>query len=256
MSFTNNADPGKDLFINVLPKGVGETDDPIERRLILEYGAVFTARGGVRPPSKVVFRNDAEVDAFQNGLQRSTVRIGEFDITLQTAAMEALVDASRSAKLRGLTVTPRGKEAAARSYSETVKLWASRVEPALDHWVIEGRITAVEAERLRALAPFDQVWEVLRLEDEEIWFSKDLSKTILHSVAPPGASQHLSMLALDMTEFDEPEVRKILARHGWFQTVTSDLPHFTFLGMSEDELPAAGLRRVESNGRHFWVPDM
>jgi len=256
MRFPDRGEPAKDLFIKLLPRHVGETDDPIERRLILEYGAVFTARGGAAPPTRVVFRDDAEVDAFQKSLQRSTAKLGQFDVTLQTAAMDALLEACRSAELGGLTVTPRGREAAARSYAETVELWASRVEPALEHWANEGRLSIAASERIRALAPFDQVSEVLQLEGEGLWFSKDLSKTILHSVAPPGASQHLSLLAFDVVEFDEPEVRNILARHEWFQTVTSDLPHFTFLGMSEEELPAAGLRRVESNGREFWVPDM
>jgi hypothetical protein len=36
----------------------------------------------------------------------------------------------------------------------------------------------------------------------------------------------------------------------------SDLPHFTYLGLRERDLPARGLRRVESAGQTFWVPDM
>jgi hypothetical protein len=51
-------------------------------------------------------------------------------------------------------------------------------------------------------------------------------------------------------------VREIFFRHGWFQTVLSDLPHFTFLGVREKELPALGLRRVEECGQTFWVPDL
>ena len=49
---------------------------------------------------------------------------------------------------------------------------------------------------------------------------------------------------------------RVLARHGWFQTVLSDLPHFTYLGLDEHELSARGLRRVEAAGQTFWVPDM
>jgi hypothetical protein len=47
-----------------------------------------------------------------------------------------------------------------------------------------------------------------------------------------------------------------LAKHGWFQTVKSDLPHFTFLGVSEDDLPLLGLKREVVTGQIFWIPDM
>ncbi len=64
------------------------------------------------------------------------------------------------------------------------------------------------------------------------------------------------MLAFDAVEFRDPRVRQTLARHGWFQTVLSDLPHFTFLGLAESELPARGLKPVEECGQQFWIPDM
>src|SRR5438309_1046001 len=51
-------------------------------------------------------------------------------------------------------------------------------------------------------------------------------------------------------------VREILATHGWFQTVLSDLPHFTFLGLNEDELPGRGLKRIEVHTQVFWIPDV
>lgn len=244
------------MFLKALPADVGINGDPVEQRLISEYGAVFTARGGASPPARIIFRDDAEVDAFQSGLAKSTENLGGTEITLQTPAMGALLRAVMATGEIDLSITPRGNEAAARSYSETVTLWVSRVEPALDHWAGQGSLERAEADRILSLAPFDQVWEVLKLEESGLWFSKDLSKTILHSVAPPGASQHLSLLALDVAEFDDPRVREILARHGWFQTIASDLPHFTFLGLKEEELPLAGLRREESNGRIFWVPDL
>jgi hypothetical protein len=64
------------------------------------------------------------------------------------------------------------------------------------------------------------------------------------------------MLALDIVEFDNPAVRDVLAKHGWFQTVVSDLPHFTYLGANENDLPELGLKKVVSGGRSFWVPDI
>jgi len=47
-----------------------------------------------------------------------------------------------------------------------------------------------------------------------------------------------------------------MAAAGWFQTVLSDLPHFTFLGLEEAELPSRGLKPVEVNGQTFWIPDV
>ena len=53
------------------------------------------------------------------------------------------------------------------------------------------------------------------------------------------------MLAFDANEFLDARVRQILADNGWFQTVLSDLPHFTYLGLIEQELPDHGLKPVE-----------
>jgi hypothetical protein len=117
-------------------------------------------------------------------------------------------------------------------------------------------MTSEQAAHIRSLSSFEQVPVVFELEKEEIWFAKDLSKSVIYSVAPPGTSQHLAMLAFDIAEFDDPAVRKILANHGWFQTVVSDLPHFTYLGVKERELPGLGLKRVEYLERKFWVPDI
>ncbi len=135
-----------------------------------------------------------------------------------------------------MTITPRGADSGQRNYSGTVKLWASRVDPGLIHWVKQGKLTEAEASKIRALSPFEQVSEIFKLESQGMYFAKDLSKSIIYSVAPPGTSQHISMLALDVSEHDNSKVRDILAKHGWFQTVISDLPHFTFLGVPENQL--------------------
>src|SRR5882762_1676604 len=110
--------------------------------------------------------------------------------------------------------------------------------------------------RLITLPLHQQVAEVLELEHSGIYFSKDLSKSILYSIAAPGTSQHIAMLAFDVNEFDNPRVREILAKHGWFQTVLSDLPHFTFLGLKEKDLPKHGLKRMEVDGQTFWIPNV
>ena len=241
-------------FYSHLPDGFEVPDDGTGRKLLKEYGAVFVAQGGAMPPKKVIFKDEADVETWQAGVAVSRETIGGIEMQLQTPAMKALKDAVKEAAQNGLKITPRGEDAARRSYRDTEMLWESRVAPALKHWVENGKLSENEAARIRALAPFDQVPEIFRLEDQGIYFSKDLSKSIIYSVAPPGASQHLSMLALDVAEYDDSKLREILARHGWFQTVVSDLPHFTFLGASEAQLPSLGLKKSIDGARSFWIP--
>ena len=232
-------------------------DDPVARRVLEDYGAMFIATDQVMPPPVCMFASEADVSKFQNEAKFKAAVIGGTKIELQPAAMDALLAARKEANERGLDITPRGGTAAARrSYKDTLRLWDSRFLPALTHWQGQGRLTREQADRLRKLPLKDQVREVLELEKRGIFFSQDLSKSILYSVAAPGTSQHISMLALDVSQFGNARVRGILARHGWFQTVKSDLPHFTFLGLDEKELPARGLRTVKIGAQIFWIPDV
>ncbi len=243
-------------FIANLPDNFHQPTDAIGQRLLEEYGALFVARGGSIPPNTVLFKDESEVSSFQTSLSKAKENIGGFEIELQAAAMKNLKNAIAEAKENNLTITPRGADSAKRDYSGTVELWASRVNPGLTHWVGKGNLSEAQATKIRALSPFEQVPEIFKLESNGMFFSKDLSKSIVYSVAPPGTSQHLSMLALDVNEHDDSRVREILAKHGWFQTVVSDLPHFTFLGVSENQLDGLGLKRVFDGGRTFWLPDL
>lgn len=244
------------LFYENLPKDLDVPVDAVGEKIFGEYGALFVAGNGAITPNKVVFENEREVTEWQKNIKTSKKIIAGFPVELQTAAMKALKKAISDAEENSLTITPRGADAARRSYAETVELWASRVKPALLHWIEKERLTESQAARIRSLSPFEQVPEILKLEAKGIFFSKDLSKSIVYSVAPPGTSQHLSMLALDIDEHDNSEVRRILGRHKWFQTVISDLPHFTYLGISESELSNFGLKKVIDGGRDFWIPNL
>jgi hypothetical protein len=101
-----------------------------------------------------------------------------------------------------------------------------------------------------------KIRQILEWEELGIFFSTDRSRSILTSTAPPGASQHIAMLAFDVVEYWSPEVREILNRNGWYQTVVGDAPHFTFLGLPEAELPGRGLKLVYKGGHNFWVPNL
>ena len=233
------------------------SNDQVARRVLHDYGAMFVSAETVLPPPLCVFSSEEQVSRFQKAAGRAAATIDGAVIELQPAAMTAFLQARAVARAEGLNITPRdGAEAARRSYADTVRLWNSRFLPALDHWTGAGRLAEEQSERLCNLPINEQVTEVLELEKEGIFFSKDLSKSVLYSIAAPGTSQHIAMLAFDANEFLEKRVREILASHGWFQTVLSDLPHFTFLGLSEEELPARGLKSVEVERQKFWIPDV
>lgn len=231
--------------------------DLVARRILEDYGAIFIATRKVKTPPVCVFTSEAQVTRFQDEADYATEFVSYADIELQPEAMKALLKAREEAQKEGLDITPRdGAEAARRSFEDSMMLWDTRFLPALDHWLAQGRLTEEQVTRLKNLPRSTQVAEVLELEKTGVYFSKDLSKSILYSIAAPGASQHIAMLALDVSEFDNPRVREILGKHGWFQTVLSDLPHFTFLGLKEKDLPKHGLKSVEADGQTFWIPNI
>ena len=231
--------------------------DPVSRRILEEYGAIFVADKKVTPPPVCVFTTEEQVAQWQDHAGYEAESFGYDEVELQPEALKKLNKARQDAQKEGLDITPRdGAEAGRRNYEDSVRLWNSRFEPALDYWMSQGRLTQEQVTRLKGLPLSQQVAEVLELEKTGIYFSKDLSKSILYSIAAPGASQHIAMLAFDVNEFENPRVREIMAKHGWFQTVLSDLPHFTFLGLKEKDLPKHGLRSLEINGQVFWIPNV
>jgi hypothetical protein len=231
--------------------------DSVARRILEDYGAMFLAHKKVMTPPVCIFTSEDQVTKFQEEADYVTETIAGADVELQPEAMKALLKAREEAEKEGLDITPRdGAEAARRSYEDSLNLWNTRFLPALDYWLAQGKLTEDQIARLKGLPLHDQVAAVLELENTGVYFSKDLSKSILYSIAAPGTSQHIAMLAFDVNEFDNLRVREILAKHGWFQTVLSDLPHFTFLGLKEKDLPKNGLRSVEVDGQTFWIPNV
>ncbi|MGH9821288.1 MAG: hypothetical protein ACRD43_14070 [Pyrinomonadaceae bacterium] len=231
--------------------------DSAARRIFSDYGAIFVSDSDDPLPPKCIFDDEAEVAAFQSSLKTETQNIGGTSVTLQKSAMDALSAARDAATKRGLSITPRGGQtASSRTFGQTLTLWNSRFLPGLDHWVKLAKITPKDAEAARRSSIPEQIKKVLEWEGDGLYFSKDLSKSILYSVAAPGASQHIFMLALDVEQYSDPSVRQILAAHGWFQTVKSDMPHFTYLGVKESELPLLGLKKTMVESQLFWIPNL
>jgi hypothetical protein len=262
----DNNDQPPALFYEVLRKALKKRKtnidsicppaDAVARRVLEDYGAIFVARK-VTPPPVCVFQSDEQVAEFQERAGYLTEMFGFDEVDLQPEAMKQLLKAREEAQKENLDITPRdGAESGRRSYQESLDLWNTRFQPALTYWLAQGRLSEDQVVRLKNLPLHNQIAEVLELEKSGIYFSKDLSKSILYSIAAPGTSQHIAMLAFDVNEFDNPRVREILRKHGWFQTVLSDLPHFTFLGLKEKDLPKYGLKQVEVDGQIFWIPNV
>ena len=247
-----------------------DLNDPVANRIFREYGAMFVGKdavfagfrlvqddNGIKFFVNCVFRDEREVNSYQTSIRTKSANIGGTNIELREDAMDALQAAIKEGRQKGLQITPRGGSIGAkRSYQDTARLWDSRFLPALNYWVGKGRISRAEAEAAKAMDISGQVKKVFEWEDKKLWFSKDLTKSILYSVAAPGASQHIFMVALDVEQFTSKPVRDLLAKHGWFQTVKSDLPHFTYLGVEESQLPALGLESVTVSGQKFWIPNL
>jgi hypothetical protein len=226
----------------------------VELRLFSEYGAVFATTA--TPPPRLVFSDAVEVEAFQSGLVKKRARVGDYSVELQAEAMESLLAAEAETGFGA-----RADDSGGRSYDDTVRLWTRNVTRGLEHWLSAGRISPERAEQVLKLSAVKQIEIILKLEDEEqLWFGTFFDRSILYSVAAPGASQHLSLLAFDVAPYDDELVEQTLNRHGWFRTVPNDLPHFTYIGYNRDRLPELGLKlteRVYGERQYgFWVPDI
>ena len=232
---------------------------PVEKRLFSEYGAIFTTTA--TPPPTLIFSDARAVESFQSSLAVQGARLGEYEVELQAAAWEALSDASREMVARGGSITARAADSGRRSYQTTVDLWTRNVRRGLEHWQTQGRIASELAQRIGRMTPVEQVAAIIELEDSEsVYFGTFFNRSILYSVAAPGASQHLSLLAFDVAEYQDDRVEAVLAQHGWHRTVPHDTPHFTYLGYRTNALEDLGLRRLVhrygERGYGFWIPDL
>jgi hypothetical protein len=245
-------------FLEIAARHVAipDVDDGLRWRILGEYGAVFATTA--TPPPRIVFESAEDVASFQRSLDDAAALFDGVEVRLQRPALDALLRAAEEARTLGLRVAPRSADASARSWDDSESLWRGRVERAAAYWRGLGRLVEEQVERLLGLPLLEQTAAVLALERDETWFSTYFDKSILSSVAAPGTSQHLSLLAFDVADFADPMLRTLLPRHGWFQTVVSDLPHFTFLGHEERELPELGLRRKPAlygdQEYVFWIP--
>lgn len=228
----------------------------VASRVLREYGSIFVAGDSVQVPPVCIYPGEFAVVKFQKSLKTKNVLAGGVQISLQEGATDALQRAIDQAAEIQLTITPLdGAIAGSRSYGDTLRLWNGRFFRALDYWTQVGKLTATDRETITGMDLDKRIETILKWESQGIYFSTDRTRSIFKSTAPPGASQHLSMLAFDVVEYGRPEIREIMNRNGWFQTVVDDPPHFTFLALPESELPNRGLTLVQKGSARYWVPN-
>ncbi|MGB7069938.1 MAG: hypothetical protein WBD22_10635 [Pyrinomonadaceae bacterium] len=230
--------------------------DPVSRRIFFEYGAAYAAIESVTFPQNCMYPDDKSVRAYQESILPKTATIEGVTIELQEVAMDALLATANEARQVNLRITPLdGTIAGKRTFADTERIWKSRFQRALDHWVAKRKISNKEARLVRRMSYHFQVKRVLHWESKGWYFSTDFSRSIFSATAPPGTSQHLSLLAFDVAEHENPDVVKLMNKNGWYRTILNDLPHFTYLGLAENELPKRGLRVMVKNGIQFWIPN-
>jgi len=227
------------------------------RRVFTEYGAMFVASEDVQLPDVCYFPDETAAAKFQSTLKTSSTMIGGAEIKLQAPAMAAFLKVLDAARQLNVRIAPLdGSIAAARTYSDTVNIWDSRYQPALRIWTAQGRLQAGATDQLRSMPLATQVERVIDLESQGLLFGTGRRSSIFASTAPPGASQHLSLIAFDVAGPITPLITAVFNANGWFQTIKGDADHFTYLGVFEGELPKRGLRQVYYNGFRYWVPDL
>lgn len=183
--------------------------------LLRAYGAAFIDPDPtVKFPPKVVFNDELETQAFQSTLTMEKIT-GTNNCYLQKAAAAAL-NKARSQQNIPLK-SGYGASDCTRNYATNLRFWRKYTNQNTLDKVREGKETA-----------------------------------ILGVVAPPGASQHLWGLAIDLG-VSNPKQRQALYDNGWFQTVENDVPHWTYLGVNADNLATLGLKNKVIRGISYWL---
>lgn len=185
-----------------------------EHILLKAYGAVFiNQQSEIKLPTKVILETEEETQEFQESLQLALVK-GTKECYLQKAAAEAF---NQARLVIDIPLKSGYSGDCTRSFQTTVRFWQKYTNNRTLEQVKQGKETK-----------------------------------ILNLVAPPGTSQHLWGLALDLG-VSKPAQREALNQNGWFQTVENDQPHWTYLGWNQEDLLKFGLKDKIVNGITYWL---
>ncbi|MEH2173937.1 D-alanyl-D-alanine carboxypeptidase family protein [Nostoc sp.] len=186
-----------------------------EYTLLRSYGAVFVNPDiGIKLPPKDIFANEQETQEFQ-----ATLTMGHVDGTNDCSLQKSAADALNKARIQQQIPLKSGYGSGdcTRTFNTNLRFWHKYANDRVLAKVQQGKETK-----------------------------------ILGLVAPPGTSQHLWGLAIDL-RVGSKEQRKALNQNGWFQTVENDVPHWTYVGLSEENLPQFGFKKQAIRGITYWI---
>ncbi|AUB35875.1 LD-carboxypeptidase LdcB, LAS superfamily [Nostoc flagelliforme CCNUN1] len=204
-------------FLSAIARKLPTVPQPgtYEYILLRAYGAVFVNQDvGIKLPQKNIFANEQETQEFQGTLTIAHVN-GTNDCYLQKSAADALNRARIQQRIP--LKSGYGSGDCTRTFSTNLRFWHKYANNQVLAKVQQGKETK-----------------------------------ILGVVAPPGTSQHLWGLAIDL-RVGSKEQRKALNQNGWFQTVQNDVPHWTYVGLTEENLPLFGFNKQVIRGITYWI---
>ena len=188
--------------------------DTFEYTLLRSYGTVFiNQESGIKLPEKVILDNELETQSFQDKISIELVN-GTEECYLQKPAAAAL---NKAKDLENIPLKSGYAGDCLRNFATNLRFWNKYANRETLNQVKAGKETK-----------------------------------ILGLVAPPGTSQHLWGLAIDL-QILTPSQKQTLNENGWFQTVVNDLPHWTYLGWREEDLPKFGLQQKIIQGIKYWI---
>ena len=189
--------------------------DTYEYILLRAYGAPFVnLNPAIKLPEKVAFSNHQETQKFQDTITKGIVK-GTRNCYLQKPAADALNKAYFQAKFR--LKSGYGNSDCIRNFATTEKFWKKYTNSRTLDLVKQGKETR-----------------------------------ILGTVAPPGASQHLWGLAIDLKVTNKKQITA-LNQNGWYRTVEHDVPHWSYVGYPPETLLRLGFRKKVISRITYWV---
>ncbi|MDX1985634.1 MAG: D-alanyl-D-alanine carboxypeptidase family protein [Candidatus Obscuribacter sp.] len=223
--------------------------EPVSAAILAQYGALYVSEPQLVLPSNCIPTRQ-ELSEFSRRVVFENRTIDGIQVSFQRPALDAFMGAREAASARGLSIRPNGTNATLRDYETTVEIWQRNLQAGINvHGAAAGRQTELLSPDIRL-----SIAVVLDLEKSGLLLGSGGGKSILQVAAPPGTSQHISGLAVDIVEHEDAQVRQIMADNGFYQTIANDFTHFTYLGLKSDQLSAVGLAPREIEGRTFYVP--
>jgi D-alanyl-D-alanine carboxypeptidase len=213
----NLALPGKERFLALVTTKLPSIPTPgtFEYILLRQYGAAFmNLNSTIKLPPTVLFPNAQDTKNYQATLTMGKVNSGN-NCFLQKGAADAfnLADKQINIPLK----SGYGAGDCTRTYETNLRFWQKYAN--------------------------NKTLERVKLGTET---------AILGIVAPPGTSQHLWGLAIDLRVLKLAQ-RTALNQNGWFQTVETDVPHWTYLGIPEEKLADFGFTKKIIRGITYWL---